>query len=65
MGFTGLHLKVDPRFGEYEVKKLRSPACSRQENAIFLAHIHGTWEDYFSPSLYSAVAAAAGCVDDE
>ena len=44
---------MDPRFGEYEVKKLRSPACSRQENAIIPLHIHGTWDPPFSASLYS------------
>ena len=26
---------MDPRFCEYEVKKLRSPACGKQENEIF------------------------------
>ena len=26
---------MDPKFGEYEVKKLRSPASGRHENAIF------------------------------
>ena len=36
-----------PRFCEYEVKKLRYPTCSRQENAIFSPHIHRTWEAYF------------------
>ena len=30
-------------FREYEVKKLRSSACSRQENVIFPHHIHRTW----------------------
>ena len=40
---TGVHFMVRSRFREYEVKKLRSPACSRQENAIFPCHIHGTW----------------------
>ena len=46
---------MDPRFCEYEVKKLRSPVCSRQENAIFLPHIqyiHGTWGPPFRTSLY-------------
>ena len=41
-----------PRFCEYEVKKLRSSACCRQENAIFSPHIHRTWYAYFSPFLY-------------
>ena len=43
---------MDPRFCEYEVKKLRSPACSRQENAIFPPHIHTTWLKPFSGTLY-------------
>ena len=46
---------MDPRFGEYEVKKLRSPACSRQENAIFPLHIHGTLGPPFSASLYRVI----------
>ena len=41
-----------PRFREYEVKKLRFPACCRQENTIFPPHIHRTWGPPFSPSLY-------------
>ena len=32
---------------------MRSSACCRQENATFLLDIHGTWEAYFSMSLYS------------
>ena len=32
---TGTGKSMLPRFCEYEVKKLRCPACSRQENAIF------------------------------
>ena len=44
-----------PRFCEYDVKKVRSPTCSRQEHAIFLPHILRTWEAYFSPSLYLGV----------
>ena len=43
-----------PMFCEYEVKKLRSSACSRLENTIFSPHIHTTWEAYFCRSLYSA-----------
>ena len=39
---TGMHFMVRSGFCEYEVKKLRSPACSRQENAIFPPHINGT-----------------------
>ena len=31
---------------------MRFPACCRQKNATFSPHIHGTWEAYFSPSLY-------------
>ena len=46
---------MDPRFREYEVKKLRSPACSRQENAMFSLHIHGIWGSPFRPSLYRNV----------
>ena len=34
------------------MKKLRSPACGKQENAIFPPHIHGTWGPPFRPSLY-------------
>ena len=49
---TRVHFKVRSRFCEYEVKKLRSLACSRQENAVFSPYIHRTWEAYFSPSLY-------------
>lgn len=41
-----------PRFCEYEMKELRSPACSRQENANFPPQIHRTWEANFCPSLY-------------
>ena len=33
-------------------EKLRSPACSRQENAIFPPHIQVTWRPPFRPSLY-------------
>ena len=32
-----------PRFRGNEVKKLRSSACCRQENAAFYPLIHGTW----------------------
>ena len=32
---------------------MRSPACSRQDNAIFPPHIHGTWGPPFRPSLYA------------
>ena len=48
---TGVGSIMVPRFREYEVKKFRSCACSRQEYAIFYPHIHKTWEPYFSPSL--------------
>ena len=44
--------KVDPRLCEYEVKKLRSPACSGQENAILPPYIHKTWGPPFRPFLY-------------
>ena len=33
---TGVHFMVHSGFREYEVKKLRYPACSRQENAIII-----------------------------
>ena len=33
---TGVHIMVRSGFREYEVTKLLSPACSRQENVIFL-----------------------------
>ena len=62
MRCTGLAQKVGPRFGEFEVKKLRSPACTRQKNATFLPHIHGTWESYFSPSLYTSFAFICLCL---
>ena len=32
---------VSSGFREYEVKKLRFPACSGQENATFPPHVHG------------------------
>ena len=41
--YTGVHFMVRSGFREYDVKKLRSPACSRQENATFPTHIHRTW----------------------
>ena len=41
--YTGMHNMVRSWFREYELKKLRSPACSRQENAVYHPHIHGTW----------------------
>ena len=37
------------------MRKLRSPACCRLENAIFLPHIHQTWPEPFSGALYAAV----------
>ena len=40
---TWVHFMVRSGFHEYEVKKLRSPACNRQDDAIFPPHIHGTW----------------------
>ena len=39
-------------FHEYEVKKLRSPACSREEIAIFPPHIHGTQSAPLSAPQY-------------
>ena len=42
-----MHFKVDPRFGEYEVK-------------IFPLHIHGTWGPPFSASLYVTLQAIWG-----
>ena len=48
-----------PRFCENEVKKLRSPSCCRQEIATFSSQIHGTWEPYFSPSLYAIIKQSA------
>ena len=50
--FTGTGKSMLPRVCEYEVEKLRSPACSRQQNAIFQPCIHRTWEAYFCRSLY-------------
>ena len=52
-------LKVDSRFCEYEVKELRSPACSRQVNAIFPPHNHKTLSPPISirPSLYTTAVA--------
>ena len=40
---TGVDFMLRSGFREYEVKKLRTPACSRQQNAIFPPHLHGTW----------------------
>ena len=44
------------------MKKLCSPACSKQENATFSPHIHGTWGPPFRQSLY---APAKGFVELE
>ena len=40
---TGVHINVRSGFCQYEEERLRSPACSRQQNAIFPPHFHGTW----------------------
>ena len=48
---TGMVLKVDPMFHEYEDKSLRS-SSSRQENAAFSYFTHRTWGPPFRPSLY-------------
>ena len=40
--FAGVDFVVRFRFREYKPKKLRYPACNRQENAMFSPHIHGT-----------------------
>ena len=50
-GVTGLGKKAPARFGELEVKKLRSAACCRQENVIFPPHIPQTWPEPFSRAL--------------
>ena len=39
---TGAGNITSHRLREYEVKKLRPPACCSQENAIFAPHIHAT-----------------------
>ena len=39
---TGLGFIISHWLCEYEVKNLRSPACSRIKNAIFSPHIHAT-----------------------
>ena len=49
---TVMGLSMVLRFRDFEEEKLRSPACSRLENAIFSPHFHRTWEPYFSPPLY-------------
>ena len=41
------------KFSEYEKNKLRSPACSSQENATFSPHLHKTWGPPYSASLYN------------
>ena len=40
-------------FCDYEVKEMRSPACSRQESAIFPPQIHGTRSAPYSAPLYA------------
>ena len=42
MTFTGLGYITSHRLCESEMKRLRSPSCSRLENAIFSTHIHAT-----------------------
>ena len=48
---TGVYFMVRSGFHEYEEEKLSSPAFSRQENATFLPHIHGTRSAPISASL--------------
>ena len=43
---------VRSRFREYEVKKLRSPACSRQKNTTFSPHFLRAWVLWICQSLY-------------
>ena len=66
MGETNIHVQEPAKVcfpgsvnevKKYESKKLCSPACSRQENAIFSPHIHRTWEAYFCRSLYFSIHA--------
>ena len=39
---TGAGNITSHQLREYEVKKLRSPTCSRPKNGIFSHHIHAT-----------------------
>ena len=55
---TGLGKKAPARFGECEVKNLRFPDYSRQENAIFSPHIHQTWPEPFSEPCTSVQGSA-------
>ena len=43
-------LKTGPSYMNVRRKKLRSPACSRQKNAIFSLLIHGTWGPFLADS---------------
>ena len=48
--YTGPNNITSYRLCEYEVKKLRSPACCKQENATFSSLIHATnRKEYFRP----------------
>ena len=47
---TGLGKKASARFDESEMKKLRFPACSRQENAIFFTSLSPNLAEAFLPS---------------
>ena len=54
---TGAENITSHRLCEYEVKKLCSPACSRQLNAIFPPLIHLTLPEPFSGALYNICLA--------
>ena len=58
--YTGIGKSTNPRFCENEVKKLRSSACFRQENATFYTLILGTWGLWICRSLYSAPLKGLG-----
>ena len=49
---TGIGKSTNPRFRENEVKKLRSSAYCRQENANVYSLILGTWGLWICRSLY-------------
>ena len=50
--YTGIGKSTNPRFRELEDKKLRFPACCRQENATIYPLILGTWGSWICRSLY-------------
>ena len=52
---TGIGKSTNPRFCENRLKKLRSSACCRQENATFYPLILGTWGLWICRSLYNAI----------